>query len=402
MFGPFLSRTMSGWSIADVVSRLVRVAAIACALLAAGCASSPSHHGHVPAFLFADQHFGAPSEPIAVDQMFVVSESMRDYLRNEFRPGLIDQQTALAEALYRRGHLKLEYESAVTRNAAEAFDARAGNCLSLVIMTAAFAKELGLRVRFQSAYLEENWTLKDGLLLGSRHVNITLGRRLADVITTPFAHELTIDFLPSEQIAGLKTREIPESLVVSMFMNNRAIEAMVGGRNDDAYAWARGSVVNSPDFVPAQNTLGLLYLRKGLLSEASAVFEHMLADDASLTFALANLSEVRTRQGRVSEAERLRQQLARLESRPPLQYYQLGLAAMKREDFRLARDYFASEVKRPDTPAIVRFWLGVALYRLGDVEQGAAEVARAAELSGSRRDQDLYAAKLDWLRSLVK
>ena len=104
MFGFILiTRTMSVVRLPAVISRLVTVAAIAWALLAAGCASSPGDQGHVPAFLFADQHFRVPSEPIAVDRIFVVSESMRDYLRTEFRPGLIDQQTALAEALYQSG-----------------------------------------------------------------------------------------------------------------------------------------------------------------------------------------------------------------------------------------------------------------------------------------------------------
>ena len=46
----------------------------------------------------------------------------------------------------------------MTRNAAEAFDARSGNCLSLVIMTAAFAKELGLPVRYQNVFVDEAWS----------------------------------------------------------------------------------------------------------------------------------------------------------------------------------------------------------------------------------------------------
>jgi len=378
--------------------RLVAVAATACALLAAGCVSSPSRDSQFPSLLFADQHFGAPSEPVSADRIFAVSEAMRDYLRSQLRVGQSDMQTALAEALYRDGQLKLEYESSVTRNAAEAFDARAGNCLSLVIMTAAFSKELGLRVRYQSAYLQEDWSLKGNLLVRSGHVNITLGRRMADISRTPFAHDLTIDFLPREEIVGLKTREIPEALIVSMFMNNRAIEAMVAGRVDDAYAWVRGSLLSSPDFPAAQNTLGLLYLKKGLLPEASRVFEYLLDADTSHTSALANLSEVRKRQGHLAEAERLREQLARIESVPPLHDYWLGLAAMRREDYRAARAHFEREAARPDNAAAVRFWLGVALLRMGDHQQAAEEVERAVEMAANRSERGFYAAKLALLR----
>jgi hypothetical protein len=35
----------------------------------------------------------------------------------------------------------------MTRNAPQTFAARAGNCLSRVIMTAAFAKEIGVPIR---------------------------------------------------------------------------------------------------------------------------------------------------------------------------------------------------------------------------------------------------------------
>jgi tetratricopeptide (TPR) repeat protein len=374
--------------------------AVLLALALAACASGPEPLPAAPTELFADHLFGAPSEPVRASDIFAVSEPMRRYLRAELvRPERsANIQNALVEALY-RGKLKLEYETAITRNAAQAFDMRAGNCLSLVIMTAALAKELGLQVRYQSAYLEENWSLKGNLLLRSGHVNITLGRPLVDYGVTPFPHELTIDFLPRDEIAGLKTRDIPESLVVAMYMNNRAVEALVDGRIDDAYAWSRASIVQNPGFLAAQNTLGVIYLRRDASAEAAAAFEHVLAREPDHTRALANLAEVRTRQGRTAEAERLWQQLARIESEPPLHYYRLGLAAMRREDYRAARDYFAREAARTDPPAELHYWLGMAHYRLGDVDQAATELARAAKASVNRSDRDLYSAKLAWLRN---
>ena len=62
---------------------------------------------------------------------------------------------ALFDALYQPDQLKLEYDAAMTRNAAQAFAVRSGNCLSLVIMTAAFAKEMGLDVRYQNVFGED-------------------------------------------------------------------------------------------------------------------------------------------------------------------------------------------------------------------------------------------------------
>lgn len=380
---------------------LLTPAIVAASLALAACATPTAPRPEAPAELFADELFGAPTEAVGAQDIFVVSDDMRRYAQLEMA-ALIRRhgaQGALVEALYRSGHLKLEYESAVTRNAAQAFDARAGNCLSLVILTAAMARELGLQVRYQSAYREEVWSRKGNLLLRSGHVNITLGRRIADHGLNPFPQDMTIDFLPQEELRNLRTVEIPESLVVAMFMNNRAVEALVQDRLDDAYAWARAAVRAEATFLAAQNTLGVVYLRRGALGQAGVVFNHVLAVEPDHTRALANLAEVATREGRTADAAQLRARLARLEPEPPLHYFNLGLAAMQRDDFRAARDLFAKEAARGDASAEVRFWLGVAHYRLGDAEHATKELSLAAEASASRRERELYSAKLDWLRA---
>jgi tetratricopeptide (TPR) repeat protein len=376
------------------------LAALAVLALAA-CATPPGPHATVPVELFDDTLFGPPTEPVGADRIFALSADMRRYVQTDMAP-LVRRhgaQGALVEALYVNGQLKLEYESAVTRSAAEAFEARSGNCLSLVIMTAAFARELGLQVRYQSAYLEETWSRRGSLLLKSGHVNISLGQRIGDHTASAIQYSTTIDFLPPDELRTLKTVEIRESLIVAMFMNNRSVEALVQGRLDDAYAWAREAVRADPWFLAAHNTLGVVYLRRGALARAGAAFEHVLAADPTHTRALANLAEVASRAGRDDEAARLRARLAQLEPEPPLHFFNLGMAAMQRADFRAARDLFAQEAARGDATADVHFWLGVAHYRLGDIERATRELSRAAEASASRSERDLYSAKLDWLRA---
>ena len=382
------------------------LAALAVLALAA-CATPPGPHATVPVELFDDTLFGPPTEPVGADRIFALSADMRRYMQTDMAPLVrrLGAQGALVEALYGNGQLKLEYESAVTRSAAEAFGARSGNCLSLVIMTAAFARELGLQVSYQSAYLEGTWSRKRDLLMLNGHVNVTLAqpprmaRRTSSFGSHWSPHEVTIDFLPQEELRNLKTIEIPESLVVAMFMNNRSVEAIVQGRLDDAYAWAREAVRAEPSFLGAQNTLGVVYLRRGALAQAGAVFAHVLAAEPKDTRALANLAEVASREGRGDEAARLRARLARLEPEPPLHFFNLGVAAMQRDDFRAARDLFEKEAARGDAVADVHFWLGMAYYRLGDIDRATRELSLAADASASRSERDLYSAKLDWLRA---
>ena len=367
-----------------------------CMTLAA-CASAPP--AQPPLHLFQDDLFAAPSQRISADDVFAVTDAMKRYLHTEIAGELRvkGRRQGLIDALYSKGQLKLDYDSAMTRNAAQAFDARAGNCLSLVIMTAALAKELGLDVRYQSAVIDEIWSRSGNLYLLHGHVNVTLRTRNDFSVRYDANELLTIDFLPPQDLRGLRTLEIEEQTVVAMYMNNRAAEALVGGRQDDAYWWAREAIRQSPAFLSAYNTLGVVYLRRGSLSKAEQVLRHVLEREAGNTRALANLALILDKQGRAAESALLHRELARIERHAPFHFFQLGVSAMQTGDFKQARDFFAKEVERSPYYHEFHFWLGVAHFRLGEIEQARRELTLALDNSTTRSDHDLYAAKLDRL-----
>ena len=364
----------------------------------AACAEAPPAPAS-PA-LFDDARFAPPAERIDADDVFALSDEMRRYLDNELADSLRSKgfERGLVEALYRRSQLKLEYDSKMTRNAAQAFAARSGNCLSLVIMTAAFAKALDVPVSYQSAYADETWSRSGGLYFRTGHVNIQLGRRLIDRGSGETTR-MMIDFLPANELQGLRTTPISEARVVAMFMNNRAAEALTRGEVDAAYWWAREAMRQSPDFLSAYNTLGVVYLRHGEPAQADRVFARVLEREPANAEALSNRAQALTRLGRPDEAQALQRRLAQIEPYPPYHFYDLGRAAMDRGDYRAARDLFAREVDRASYNADFQYWLGLADFRLGDVEAARKHLALAMESSATRDERDLYAAKLAWLRS---
>src|SRR5881394_1535727 len=150
------------------------------AVLLAGCASAPAPPSAPP--LFEDAAFAPPSERIDAADVFALSEPMRRFVRERIVGDVQSKgyQRALFEALYSSDLLKLEYDSGITRNAAQAFADRSGNCLSLVIMTATLAKELGLNVKFQQVSAEEAWSRAGDTYFASAHVNVTLAREHRD------------------------------------------------------------------------------------------------------------------------------------------------------------------------------------------------------------------------------
>jgi Flp pilus assembly protein TadD len=267
-------------------------------------------------------------------------------------------------------------------------------------MTAALAKEMGLQVRYHSAWAEEAWSRTGNTYFRSGHVNITLGSRSVDMgAAVPEMGSITVDFQPQEGRSSMRTEVISEADVIAMYMNNRSAEALVQGKIDDAYWWAREAMLQSPGFLSAYNTLAVVYRRHGNLANAEQVFRHVLAHEPNNTRAMFNLAQLLEQTGRQGEAISFKTRLAQLEPTPPFYFFNLGIAAMQKEDFRTARDLFAREVERADYYHEFHFWLGLASYRLGDLAEARKQLALAAEHSGTAGERSLYAAKLAWLKS---
>jgi tetratricopeptide (TPR) repeat protein len=368
-----------------------------------GCAVEPK--APPPADVFRDAAFRPPSVRIDAEAAMALSPAMKRFAETEMaseirQKGLRD---GLIDALYTKGRLQLDYDSEITRTAAEAFDAKRGNCMSLVLMTAAFARHLNLPVRFNSVYLEESWTRFNGIFFVAGHVNISLARPLAtSARTTVFGDSelLTIDFLPPDQMRRNRSRAVDESTILAMFMNNRAAEALTLGQVDDAYWWARAAIQTDSRWLAAYNTLAVLYRRKGLFDNAESTLRVVLEREPLNTQAMSNLVLVLSDVGRRAEAQAYANQLAQIQPVPPYKFFDEGVAAMQAGEFAAARQLFRKEVARAAYVPEFHFWLGLASYGLGDVSGARGEIAKALENSATARDRQMYGAKLAWLNEV--
>jgi Tfp pilus assembly protein PilF len=377
-------------------------AAIIFSVLLTGCASSVVAP---PSEVFHDSLFTSPATRINPADIFAVSPEMKHYLYSEISDQLNAEgkQQGLFNALYRKDQLKLEYDSAVTRTAAEAFHARTGNCLSLTIMTAALARELGLSVRFQRVFTEENWSRSGGIYFSSGHVNLTLGKKESDPrVRFDEVHLMTIDFFPLGQLDVQHAWAVEEKTIIAMFMNNRAAESLAQGKVNEAYWWAREGILEDPGFMNSYNTLAVIYRRHGNLREAEQALRFDLDREPTNVQATSNLVMVLADMGRTAESNALKKKLDQLEPNPPYYYFTKGQAAIRAGDFKTARDLFTKEVAREGNNAEFHFWLAIAYMGLGDAALAQQHLMVAVENSSTRHDHDLYAAKLDRIKAYAQ
>ncbi|MDZ5632700.1 tetratricopeptide repeat protein [Janthinobacterium sp. GMG1] len=370
-----------------------------CAALA-GCATVPATPP--PPDLFNDASFAAPAVPVDPQQAFAMSDAMRLYVRVDIAREARSKnpRRALAEALRNRAGLQLEYDAAMTRTAAQTFDARSGNCLSLVLMTAALAKEMGLEVRYQVVLGEESWSRSGGMYFVAGHVNLALERRpLSNAVGYDSDAILLIDFLPGEDLTGQRTQEVREATIVAMYLNNRAAEAMASGELDQAYWYARAAILQDPTFAGSFNTLGIIQLRHGDTEPARRTLAYALERSPSNTVLLSNLAQALDGLGRAEEAQLLRRKLLALQPEPPFHFFNQGQRAMESANYQEAARLFKREIARDPYYHEFHFWLAQAYARMGQPSLADRQLELAMDNSTTRGEHGLYAAKLQRLRA---
>jgi len=386
-----------------VVKALGAAWAAGVVLALAGCAQAPRTSDANR--LLHDEHFPAAHEAAGAEaeaaRLFEMSEPMRHFAERVLRdPGSWrDRRQALIDALYVKDALQLAYDAEATRMASEAFEARAGNCLSLVLMTAAFAKHLDLPVNYQQVLVDDEFSRAGDLYLVTGHVNVMLGRH-GPPPKGDDAQWLTIDFLPQSELRGQRTVALDEPTIVAMFLNNRAAEALARGDTTAAYWRARAALRRDPLFAPAANTLGVIYQRAGHAALAEGALRYAIERESRNASAWANLARLLKAQGRHEEAAAAARRLAELEPHPPFHFFELGRTALLRGDAAQARDLLLRELRLQPQQHEVHFWLAQAYAALGEARPAARHLALAADHSPSRQARAIYSAKLERLRTL--
>ncbi|MDF3035382.1 MAG: hypothetical protein K0S28_656 [Paucimonas sp.] len=371
-------------------------------LMATGCASTIPVSQETDS-LFHDSAFSAASTPIDKEKVFAISPQMQDFIRTIILPNTHKKGSALAiyDALYMNNQLKLNYDSEKTRTAAEAFETQSGNCLSLAIMTAAIAKEMGLRVEFKEVEVADTWNRIGQTYFSIGHVNVTINEkplRSARDISRP----VTIDFIPTDELKQRQAERISEETVAAMYMNNRAAEMLAEGKLDEAYGWARAAIRQDRKFLGAYNTLGVIYKAHGNLAEAEKVLRRVMAAKPDNAIAMSNLAQVLTSAGRHEESKLLAERVERLQPYPPYHFFNLGMAAVNSGDYKKARSLFKKEVDRSPNTHEFHYWYAIASAQTGEMETAKRHMALAVESSSTLKERKVYATKLNQLISMQR
>lgn len=313
----------------------------------------------------------------------------------------IDRMRTLMASIFDRSDFNLLYDNQANTVAAETFDKRAANCLSMSIMTYSLAKHAGVEVSFQEVDVPEYWTRREGFSLLNGHINLLMtpeedtGRRF---YIKPKG--MVVDFYPFIAKKRFPQHEVGKNRVLSMFYNNKGADALISQDYDKAYRYLRSAISHDPKFESAWVNLGLLYRMSGHTEWAKLAYQKVFSlNDDNLT-AWENLAILYQSVGDEQKAQNIRSKVEAKRNNNPYYHFIRGEEALEAEDFEQALVYFKKAIRINDKKHQFYFGLAKSYAGLGDISNSRFYLRKARHFADYQDEKLRYQSKLDLLAAL--
>jgi len=368
-----------------------------------GCASNNQIAHIVDDNLFADNQFAKPDNLLQPSNIFTLTAQQQDWLDrlivNDRKKSVTEQ---IINKVLKRDYASFDYDNSYTRTATQTLAMGQGNCLSMVIMTAAIAKHFDIEFKVQDIKNAPMWDRDGGLYLINGHVNIQLknDRGVSDGNTFEFfrAPYITLDFLNLATRRHLSKRVISERRLKAMYYVNLAADAMVVQHWDNAYWLLRQALEVEPGYSTAWNSLGVLYRRNDLLDLAEGAYKQAMVLNENNINVVTNYALLLERQGRYQELFDYQRQVDLAQLKNPYRYFDKADLAYSQQDYSRALSLYRKAVKL--SPVVDAFYFG--LYRtylaMGNKDNAVKNLKIAHQRSADYKDRKRYNAKLALLR----
>ncbi|GLS83158.1 tetratricopeptide repeat protein [Paraferrimonas haliotis] len=362
--------------------------------LLSGCATAPDNAARAP-IPFEDSAFFPKLDVANRHQATRLDKAQANDLKLQFnRHGgeLLAHQWLAEQLSAQKGHF--QYQERVSELPASTYEVRVGNCLSLVLLTAAMAKELGIKVRYREVKVDPIWDRDSGYLLINDHINIGLMPGFMPTTYTTSRDTFVVDFLPTRAIAGYRVNFVTEDQVLSMLFNNLAAENLIDGNIRPAYWMAKEALSYDEHSTQAMNTLALVYRRSGLEEQAEFLYQRALSLNQDDLTSLNNYSVLLADQGRLTEwaAIHKRVELSRL--RNPYHFFDQAELAFANNDYQRAIYYYNKALDKADYRHEFYFGLAKSYAQTGDHLKAKDNLAKALSLSQDVDNKKRYQSKL--------
>jgi len=374
---------------------------LALAALVAGCASQ-SHHQvqrenlHSRAPTLNQSLFGKPERVPDFSEMVSLTPGQQaDFLRF-FHSGVDSRHEPhrrVFEYLTRRiGDTAFQNR---TLSASKTLDTRSGNCMSLALVTTAFARLAGVETGWQLSDTDPVYSSEGSVIYSAEHIQTLLYRpefNLKSFSFAPGRPYLLVDYYTDD--VPRRGTPLRESEMIALVYQNLGIEALADGQLAESF-WLLSEGLehdaNNPDLY---NAMAVVHRRAGDARTAEQLYRFALDEFGDRLIVLRNYRKLLLAENRVEDADRVERRIMTLPDPDPYPLLDLGdeAAAKGKHDIALAYYRRAAEI----APYLHEVYLKIARLHAerGNLKRAARALRDARDRARADSDQERYQAKL--------
>ncbi|GMM85459.1 tetratricopeptide repeat protein [Pseudoalteromonas sp. MTN2-4] len=282
-----------------------------------------------------------------------------------------------------------------TFTATEAYKQKYGNCVSLAILTQAYANLAGLETSFREVSTYPIFKKEKDLVLVSTHFNTKLFAPKEEPEDKNWIQILragtVVDYFPEQSTIYLGNAKYPS--LVAKFYANLATEALLKEDFNLSYSFTKEAFKFTPRNPELINLLAILHRRAGDTDTAKKLFEFALKHEMVSSNLIASYKYLADKLGDKKLELRLESELEK-SAKTPFDYLQVAIKATKKEQFSKAKRILNAIIKHYPYLPEPHFELAKVHYLQNRHDLAKIALEEAIKMSDSQEKTGMYEAKL--------
>ncbi|WP_404392206.1 hypothetical protein [Pseudoalteromonas phenolica] len=286
-----------------------------------------------------------------------------------------------------------------TFTATEAFNQQHGNCISLAVLTQAYANLAGVETSFREVSTYPIFKKEQDLVLVSSHFNTKL---FAPKIETESQETdrswiqilragTVVDYFPQQNTFYVGNAKYPR--LISKFYANLAAEALLKENFDLSYSLANEAFKFTPHNPELINLFAILHRRAGDTDTAKKLFEFALEHKLVSSNLIASYRYLADQLVDIALADRLETELEKA-AKTPFDYLQLAIKATNGKQFYKAKKILNKIIEQHPYLPEPHFELAKVYYMQNHHDLAKTALEEAIKMSDSQEKTGMYEAKL--------
>jgi len=382
-------------------ARLVLTLLAASVALVAGCASpSPRQIQHevllsrAPAF--NESLFGnARPVPDFTEMIDLTPRQRAEFLR--FFNSSINARHEPHRRVYEYLTRRLSDTTFLHRTlpASTTIDTQSGNCMSLALVTTAYARLADIEIGWQLADADPVYSSEGSVIYSADHIQTLLYRPEFSLtsFTVAFGRPyLLVDYYTDN--APSTGTPLNESEMIALVYQNLAIEALADGRLNQSFWLLRAALQYDAANSNLYNAMAVLHRRAGDAHTAERLYRFALEEFGDRLIVLRNYRKLLLADNRIADADELERRIMVLPDPDPFPLLGIGDEAAEQGKTGVALAYYrrAAEV----APYLHEVYLKIARIHTdqGDLKRAERALRKARDHAWAESDQQRYQVKL--------